>query len=214
MTRDEDCEGIGHLLEKIEKSLWKPEAKRRRSRCVTAVVAFLSKQKAEAPIGVLLTRFRTHVVEAIFGGFLAFDRTVTHAFDGTSCVRAREKPLRAGDGSIDVRVRRCQRKSIQCTVHTFFDSHRKSFQSIKNAIDAEGEKASRELRETAKTITEAERDSECLCDDSGCSSMSDALIAMDGINMQDFAANNPREWTVIASALGKPLINPVVESGS
>ena len=42
--------------------------------------------------------------------------------------------------------------------------------------------------------------------------MSDALIAVDGLGMDEFAANNPKEWITIAAALGKPLINPVADA--
>lgn len=205
----QDCQRIEDLHERIEKSLWHTGAKRRRSRCIEAICSFLSRQPGTIPLNQVMPRLRVHLVEGIFSGFLAFDRCVSHLYDGTGCVRAREKPIRAANGSLDVRVRDCQVNSIKCTVHSFFSSNREFFLRIEGAIRAAGEGVSGELKNTAKTIRLAVADSRQLCDNKNCTAMSDALIAVDGMPMDHFAANNPREWTILAAALGKPLVNPV-----
>ena len=93
-------------------------------------------------------------------------------------------------------------------MHKFFSVNVRSFAAIAEAID-NSEMPSSELRRIAQTIRAASKDSKHLCDDKNCTGMADALIAVDGIKMNDFAANNPREWTTIAAALNKPLVNPV-----
>lgn len=209
-----DSADIGELLRRIETSVGLPAARRRRSRCVSAISAFLSAQStgsADLPLHVLMTRFRAHIREAVLGGFLAFERCITHLHDGTGCVRSAERPSLAPDGSLDVVVRQCKRTSIKCTVHQFFMANREAFAKIEKHIRSLGDVASLELQKTAGTIRIAETDPQHLCASENCSAMSDALIAVDGLKMDDFAANNPREWTALASALGKPLVNPVAD---
>lgn len=203
---------IGELLRKVETSVGLPVARRRRSRCVSAISAFLSANSAasgDLPLNVLMARFCAHVREAVLGGYLAFERCVTHLHDGTGCVRSAERPSLAPDGSLDVRVRQCKRTSVRCVVHQFFTARRRAFETIEEHITKLGDAASPELQKTARTIRTAAIDPQHLCASENCSAMSDALIAVDGLAMDVFAANNPREWTALAAALGKPLINPV-----
>jgi hypothetical protein len=207
---------IGDVYTAIDKSTW---ARRRRlSRCLEAVDAFLSKHPTMA-LDVAVKRLRAHLGEAIMCAFLKWERSVTHEYKGTGCIRALERPSRATDGTIDVTVRECRRTKVQCSVHKFFREHEDAFDKIETEIVKCGADISQELKKTAETIREARRNAEYLCDSKNCGAMSDALIAVDGIATDHFAANNDKEWRTLAVALGKPLINPVKpfavpESGS
>jgi hypothetical protein len=60
-------------------------------------------------------------------------------------------------------------------------------------------------------IGEAQQSPEHLCDDRHCCRVADALIAVDGIKLEVFAANNPAEWELLARILDKQLINPAIK---
>jgi hypothetical protein len=209
-AKTRDCTQIGEVYERINNALWHPKVRRRLNRCMDAINAFLEPHPT-MPIGVAVVRLRAHVAEAILGAFTKWERSVTFEYDGTECIRARERPSRAPDGSIDCTVRRCKPSRIQCRVDRFFDEHRTEFHQIHAAIQQVGDVASVELKETAHAIDGASKDAKHLCDSDNCSAMSDALIAMDGIDAHHFGANNPKEWNTIAEALGKPLVNPVAK---
>ncbi len=203
-----DAKQIGDVFENIRKSTYHAAAKRRLDRCISAANAFLSANPS-LPSDVAVIRLRSHLGESILGGFTKWGRSVTHEYDGTRCFRATERPTRASDGSIDVSVRQCKPSRIQCSVHEFFRQHEAVFSRIKAEIQSAESSASEELKGTAMMIDKAIRDSEILCDDKNCSSMSDAIIAVDGLNSSHFAANNDKEWRTLARVLGKTLVNPV-----
>jgi hypothetical protein len=48
-----------------------------------------------------------------------------------------------------------------------------------------------------------------LCHDERCRRLADALIAIEGNRLAEFAANNDKEWVLLAGVMGKPLLNPV-----
>jgi hypothetical protein len=202
------CKNIAEVYTKIHSSLWNPHAKRRLQRCLDAIRTFFNDLPGGTPTSVQVIRLRTHLAEAILTGFIAWERSVTHEFDGTRCIRAKERPARAANGAIDVVVRECRPTKIQCAVHTFFSEHQDDFRKIQLSIHRETA-PSTELQRTASVIEAANKNPTILCDSKKCSAMSDALIAVDGIKMDHFAANNPREWKTISAALNKPLINPV-----
>lgn len=204
-----ECDRIEEVYDRITKSFWLEVAKRRLSRCMDAMKAFMSRQSPNLPLGAVMAKLRSSLAEMILGGVQAWERNVTHEYTGTRCVRAIERPIRAEDESIDVTVKRCKQAKIQCTVHEFFESNQHHFDAIDKAITAQGAAASKELSKTSKTIQLAMKNPKVLCDIKNCSAMGDAIIAVDGVKTDHFAANNPKEWDTIAGALGKPLHNPV-----
>ncbi len=201
------CKSVPELYDQVQSATNHPMAQRRRSRCLDAIFAFLSTLDSQkTTLEVALTRLRAHLGEAILGAYVKWDRTVTHQYDGTGCARSSERPSRASNGAIDVTVRECKQNKIQCSVHSFFDRNRDSFQKISDSVSPD---SSKELQDTKRIIASAMQNSTVLCDSGKCSGMSEALIAVDGLQSSHFAANNDKEWVTISNALGKPLINPV-----
>ncbi|HSV98978.1 MAG TPA: hypothetical protein VLI39_02325 [Sedimentisphaerales bacterium] len=52
-------------------------------------------------------------------------------------------------------------------------------------------------------------DPQRVCQDNVCVKLGDILVALDGISIESFAANNDKEWIPLARALGKHLLNPL-----
>lgn len=201
------CKSISELYEKVRKSTTHPAVRRRRERCLEAMHAFLSTLDAEGvTLAGAVPMIQAHLGEAILGGYTKWDRSVTHQYDGTGCIRSAERPIRASNGAIDVTVRECTPKRVQCRVHHFFQKNARYFQKIADGVTSE---SSSELQSTKRAIDAAVKDPVSLCDSHNCSAMSDALIAVDGIAADHFAANNDKDWLPISQALGKPLVNPV-----
>jgi len=176
-------------------------------RCLDAIDKFLSPH-GSLTLAASIARLRAYLREAILGAYEMWERSATHECRGTRCIRAMERPVIAGNDSIDVSVPRCSPKRIQCSVHEFFDRNRAIFAAIEKRIGIEKD-PSKELKRTAETISLARTDPKFLCDDQNCSAMSDAIIATDGLHADHFAANNDKEWLILAAAIGKPLLNPV-----
>jgi hypothetical protein len=209
---------IEDVLREVNSRLGVPVLKRRLQRCHEAIVQFLSRQSGSLPFEMLVLRYRVHLKEAILGAYMEWDRSVDHEFAGTQCVRAMERPKIDSSGNIDVVVKHCKREKIECRVHEFFDEYRPLFLRLAAAIDARcppGTKdipyALKELAQARDTIRSAERDPEHLTNISACSKIGDAIIAIDGIHADCFAANNPKEWRIIAETLGKELVNPLAD---
>jgi len=137
-----DAADLGDLIRLVERKLGMPVQSRRRKRCQSAIAAYISKQPGELPVSALMTRFRAHVAEAVLGGYMSFNRSVHHVFDGTGCVRGNEEPTLAANDTLDTTVRTCKSNSIRCTVHSFFESNRKEFDKIDAAIIAAGDDVS------------------------------------------------------------------------
>jgi len=136
------------------------------------------------------------------------ERSVDHEFDGTGCVRAKDREVRRQGENFDVAIPVCKPGKISCLIEDFFVNNQEAFLAIKAQIDST-DQASSELQNTSKFIDMAVDDPSVLCDSKVCSKISDAIIAVDGIRMDCFVANNPREWEIIAEALDKKLVNPV-----
>jgi len=202
-----ECKHIGELYTSARKKTW--ARTRRLDRILDAANVFFTKYPA-TPADAAMKRLQSHLREAILGAYVAWDRSVTHEFRGTGCIRATERPMLAMNGTIDVTVRECRRSKIQCTVDRFFESNKAHFEKIVTAIKSSESTASKELLRTASTIGKAMTDPQHLCDSNNCTSMSDAIIAVDGVTTDHFGANNDKEWKLLASALGKTLINPVM----
>ena len=204
-----DVRSFDQILTEMNKRLGAHSGNARRlNRCLQGIASFLSRVPDETSFGVMLVRFRCHLEQTVLGAFEWWERPLTHVFTGTQCVRANEKPSLAG-GKLDVTIPRCKRERIACAVHTFFEEEKDKFLSIAAAIEGAGASASTELKTIHKTIRIAERDPEHLCNDRHCSQMADALIAVDSGFVGTFAANNDREWELLAKTLGRELINPV-----
>jgi len=189
-----------------------PGHQRRLNTCFQAIELFLSKTKEDISYGAILLRLRTHIRNAILGAYAWWDSSVTYEYNGSGCVRAAEQPRQLFGGKIDVSIPQCKRRKIKCTVHQFFEKNKQHFTAIKVGIEARGDDASKELQEAQKIIEYAEKNPEYLCDGRNCSKLGDALIAIDGLDMDCFAANNDKEWELLSMVLGKELINPVKEA--
>jgi hypothetical protein len=186
-----------------------PAHRRKMSTCLQALISFLSRVKAPLSPEVRLLRLRSHIRQALLGAYAWWtEYSVEHEFDGTGCVRAQEKPRERGE-RLDVSIPKCDRSKINCSIHQFFVDNCDTFQAIKAGIEALGDKASDELKRTSDIVAKAENDSTSLCSSRICSALGDAIIAVDGNKMDCFAANNDKEWQVLAEVLSKRLINPV-----
>lgn len=198
------------LLSRVHEKLGAhPFHRNRLSRCIEGIVKYLSRVPGNLPYEVALLRFRAHILNGIMGAYPWWEQSTHHEYNGTHCVRATEPPKKHAGGRIDMTIHRCKPKDIRCRLSEFFEQHRKRFCAIKLAIEALGDKASKELLKAKELIQIAEKNPRSLCDDSKCRSMGDVLIAVDGGDMDYFAANNDKEWILLAEVLGKELINPV-----
>lgn len=193
------------LIEEIRRS-FAPNQINRLCRCLEVWCAAIEKFGPAADSARLL-RLRNHLARAIMNGFSQWAALVGQEHDHLKCGRAREEPTMSKCGRIDACVPRCTRDVIQCDIQAFFAEHLSIFRDI--AIRGERLDASPQLRVAALQIREAERASEHLCDDHVCQKLGDALIAVDGLEMEELAANNDRDWIALSEVLGKRLINPL-----
>jgi hypothetical protein len=118
--------------------------------------------------------------------------------------------MRTG-GFIDMVIHRCDPDETNCNISRFFEKHREQFLAVRRAIEDLGSDASSELARAKTIIEKAEQTPDCLRNARNCRALGDILIALDGIDMDCFAANNDSEWALLAEVLGKKLINPVRE---
>lgn len=161
------------------------------------------------PKSHIASRLRDRLRIGILTNWKKFAGNVDTIFNGTACLRATEPPkLNNETGAIDCSVPSCRRKKIRCKVHEFHSANAGHFGRIRDITNAD-ETASAELRESSRTSSNAAVDPETLCDDRTCKKMGDAIIAVDGASLPVFAANNDKEWSLIAKALGKDLVNPI-----
>jgi hypothetical protein len=185
-----------------------PANRSRVSRCLQAVERFLSQVPGSISYEASLARVRSLLRNAILGAYPWWDSSITHEYNGTGCVRAYEQPKELSGGKIDVSVPLCRQNNIKCIIHQFFERNKEHFLAIKQAIE-KGSNVSDKLKRTKEIIEEAQKNPRHLCDDGVCRRLGDVLIAVDGLNMDCFAANNDKEWMLLADVLGKELINPV-----
>lgn len=205
-----EVESFGDIIAYVDDKLNAHLANRRRvSRCLQAITAFLSRAKGDLSDEAAVLRFQTYLINAMLGAYPWWDSSVTHEYNGTGCARASEPPTQRGGGNIDVYIPQCRPNRLNCTVHDFFEVNKDSFIALKSEIEKLGGKASKELQEAAVVIGQAEKKPESLCDERKCLKLADALIAIDGLAMDYFAANNDKEWVFLSEILGKTLINPV-----
>jgi len=186
-----------------------PGHRRSLTTCLEGIAAFLSRIDESLSPGVRLVRLQSHIRYAILGAYKWWDCSVTHEYTGTHCKRASEQPREFSDGRIDVSIPNCRRNKIECSIHRFFKQNKDIFIKIKDRVIALGDKASLELKRAVDIIQSAETNPEILCDSQTCAKLGDALIAVDGSDMECFAANNDKEWQLLSEVLGKELLNPV-----
>lgn len=202
---------LGYVNDKLNAH---PSNRRRVSRCIQGIESFLSKNPGNISYEASFIRLRSHIGNAILDAYNWWDHSITHEYDGIGCCRAAEQPRQLAGGKIDVSIPQCRQNKIKCAIHQFFEKNRDHFIAIKLAIEALGDNVSKELQETQKIIQDAERNPKYLCDDRNCRTLGDSLIAIDGLNMDCFAANNDKEWALLSKVLGKELVNQVREAKS
>lgn len=198
---------VADVLEAVNR-LSHPGHQRLVRTCIDAILGFLREGDVRMLDRAGLARLRAHCKNAVLSLSESIQEMVTGEFDGTACVRAAELPRENADGSLDVTIRRCRPDNIQCTVHTFFEENRGVFDSIARYVD-EASNCSDELKHMRDHIRTAQANPVHLCDDKHCCKLADMLIAVDGRDMDEFAANNDVEWIPISQILGKPLVNPM-----
>jgi len=186
-----------------------PKLARKLTTCIQTIVAYLSKIQGRLTPEAQLLRFRSHVRKGIMGAYAWWDWSVTHQYHGTECKRATEEPKMRPNGKIDVSIPRCLRDKTHCGVQIFFEENKQAFAKLKSAIEESGQIMSDEIKAWKEVIEKAERDPLVLLDSKICSMLSDAIIAVDGIDIDCFAANNDKEWIFLSEVFGKELLNPV-----
>ena len=163
--------------------------------------------------GLLLPRLRSHLRQMVLSAYDWWKESATYEFNGTGCRHAEREPACRGNGLLDVSIPQCRPKDIVCRVHTFFKKHIDVFQRIGIAIEQKKD-ASEELKGFAEIIRTAIQQPTSLCDDRRCAKLGDAIIAVDGMDMDHFVANNDKEWELLAEAMSKKLVNPVRQPSS
>ncbi len=206
--RDPGVTRIAEVLDRIEKCLSHPMQKRRVHTMLQALNAFLDLEPDKISQKAQLIRARQHFKHAVLAGQYALEEIATAVLRGTACVRAEEPARELADGSLDVTISRCKPSHIRCAIHEFFDGHREAFRAIADGVDG-ATMPSNELQGIRDGIRRAQENSTHLCDDRNCKAIGDAIIAVDGKNMDVYAANNDREWQLLAQVLGKRILNPV-----
>jgi len=199
---------IADVSERLEKRLAHHLQRRAVQTCFQALHAFLALEPDRISQTAQLARARQHFKHAVLASSYAIREAATGEFRGTACVRAEEPVRELADGSLDVVIRRCKPSEIRCAVHEFFESHRGVFQGIADGVDR-AESPSAELCRIRDGLRKAADNPVHLCDDKNCASVGDAIIAVDGRDMDVFAANNDSEWHLLGQVLGKTLLNPV-----
>ena len=199
-------EVIGYIIDRLGAH---PMHQRRLTTCLQAIESFLSRINEDLSPRAQLIRLRNHIRNAVLGAYAWWDFSITHEYNGTGCVRAAEHPKQLAGERMDVSIPLCKPNHIECTIHEFFEKNKKYFREIRVAIESLGDNASKELKETKRIIDEADNNPVFLCDSRNCPKLGDSLIAVDGLSMDCFAANNDREWQLLSNVLGKKLVNPV-----
>jgi hypothetical protein len=182
---------------------------RRLTTCIQAIESFLAKTQGSLTPTALLVRFRSHVRKGIMGAYAWWDWSTTHQYHGTECRRAIEEPKILPNGKIDVSIPKCQRGKTCCGFQIFFEDNKQEFMKLKHAIEKHGEPISNEIKVWRDTIKDIEKNPLFLQDSKTCTKLGDAIIAIDGLDIECFAANNDREWKFLAKVFAKELLNPV-----
>src|SRR5690348_13556940 len=158
-------------------------SKNRLTRCLEVIQAFLDVRPRGTAISpeVELIRLREHIAFGLTQAHLVWERSVTHHYDGTSCVRSREVPTRAANESIIFSLSNCKPTKIQCRVHQFFEDNKTHFVTIATHLKAAGDSASPQMQKALREIDSALVNPTRLCDNANCAKLGDAIIAVDGM---------------------------------
>ena len=186
-----------------------PKLLRKLTTTIQAIEVYLSKIVGSLTPEVQLIRFRSHVRKGITGAYAWWDSSTTYQYHGTECKRAIEEPRQLPNSKIDVSIPQCKREKTCCGIRRFFEENRLEFIKLKRAIEKLGETKSSEIQEWKDVIKNAEKDPQSLQDSKICAKLSDAIIAVDGLDINCFAANNDKDWMFLAEVFGKELLNPV-----
>ncbi len=208
LSRKPGVDTVGKILDQINRLIPVGHQRRRIQTCLSVVSKYLDMPCPSLSAKAQMVRLQGFLKHAVLAATEALRQMSTGEFRGTGCIRAEELPEEKTDGSLDITIRRCKPENIRCSVHEFFEDNRASFEKIKLAI-SNAPNPSSELKRTMDHISLAQVTPTHLCDDRHCSKISDAIIAVDGKEMSVFAANNDAEWRLMASAMGKPLLNPM-----
>lgn len=204
-----NIKSVSDVLDHINKRLGShPAQNRRLQTCLEMLSHFFELNSKTVSEGAQLARLRAHAKRCAIDGIANFKKLVNEEFNGTKCARAEEAVTENPDGSLNAVISKCKSSNIVCAVHHFFEQNSKWFESIAGYIDTHPD-VSDELKRMNEHIKKAMNYPSHLCDDKHCRKLADALIAIDGIKMDIFAANNNAEWKPIAEVLGKELLNPV-----
>ncbi len=212
IARKESVTCVRDVMSEVEKKLANhPGSLRMMRTCYQLIMEFLERPGfSDVADFRTLKMFRAHCRRIALYAIYDLIEDATSVLRNTDCVRADEMPKETASGNLDLTITQCRPSDISCRLHEFFSDHLEDFLSVMDA--GEKQDASPELAEIAKQIKLAKSDPERLCDDRNCRKIGDAIIAIDGIGMGTYVANNDKEWKPIARALGKTLINPVKDT--
>lgn len=203
-------ESVMDVRMEVSKRLMGHKANARRVlTCLDQFDKFLELQSTRIPDKAQVTRLAAHCRHAVLTAEQSWDQLTTRVFRGTECAVADDPPSVLGNGALVVPLPiKCNSKRVRCQICQFFIRHKRAFVAIAESAEKQ-EDASPELRTMAEQIRLAQENPQRLGDRNHCSKLADAIIAIDGRAMDEFAANNDPEWRPIAQVLGKVLVNPV-----
>ena len=185
-----------------------PMQRRRLQTCMDALIRFFDLTSCDISRPAQLARLRAHCKRCVLDATRILDDMVTGYFKHSRCSRAEELARELPDGSLDIIIRKCRPSSPQCDIVRFFKDNMALFTAIADYVDSHAG-CSEELKTMRDHIRQAIKTPTHLCDDKNCTKVADAIIAIDGKDMEVFAANNNREWDHICKVFGKTLLNPV-----
>ena len=205
-----DVKTITDLIDYFNRKLAShPLQQRRLQSCLDMLLAFFDLGSCQVSHSTQLVRLRAHCRRSILDSSQVLNDLVTAYFRNTHCSRAEEPPRELAGGFLDVSIPKCKPSAHPCQLAEFFTANQSLFASLADYIDTQ-QLCSDELKTMRDHIRQALKAPTHLCTDGNCSKIADAIIAVDGKDMDTFAANNNAEWRHIAAAFRKPLLNPVV----
>lgn len=209
-TKSHEYQSLGDLQEAVADAY--PRARNSEATARQALNAYLARLPKTTSLEQAVARLRAHLEVAIEGFADWWAHSIQREFCGTGCVRALEEVRIDDRGHVSATISKCRPGKTNCDISRFFKAHAFLFALIEKEIEENRQEASHDLLVFADTIRRAQKEPDILQDDRACSALADCIIAIDGIETDSFAANNPAEWPTIAKALGKQLLNPVAEA--
>jgi len=202
------CNTVNDVYYEVNRLLANTFHHRRVQTCFDALIAFQDLDGGQISDRAQLARLRAHCKQAVLGAAAWLKQARHEEFKGTGCVRAEELPRELPDGSLDTAIRQCRPADIHCRIHEYFNHNKDAFDQIRSTIESSSD-ASDELKKMLPEIKAAEKDATHLCDNRHCAKIADAIIAVDGRKVDEYAANNDKEWRLLARSMVKALLNPV-----